>query len=144
MDFLGPTAIVFLVLAFVLVAALKFEPSQHPGKWQTLVDWFGSNSEPVSITHPDQPIEVSGAMLCDATCEVDGMWVTRRVPESTELLLSLFIPWMHFRLHRQTDQAAVFQLKKDASIRKVVAMKVTRELGDAMIRRIPSRESQDS
>lgn len=141
MDFLGPTAIVFLVLAFVLVAALKFEPSQYPGKWQVLVDWFGSNSEPVSITHPDQPIEVSGAMLCDATAEVDGIWITRRAPESTELLLSLFIPWVHFRLHRQTDQATVFQLKKDASIKKVVTMTVARELGDAMIRRIPNRET---
>ena len=68
MDFLGSAAIVFLVLAFVLVAALKFEPSDYPGKWQILVDWFGSNSEPVSITHREQPIEVSGVMLCDATC----------------------------------------------------------------------------
>ena len=141
MDFLGSAAIVFLVLAFVLVAALKFDPSDYPGKWQILVDWFGSNSEPVSITHREQPIEVSGVMLCDATCEVDGIWITRRAPESTELLLSLFIPWMHFRLHRQTDQTATFQIKKDASIKKVISMTVTRELGDAMIRRIPSRDS---
>jgi len=141
MDFLGSAAIVFLVLAFVLVAALKFEPSQYPGKWQLLVDWFGSNSEPVNITHPEQPIEVSGTLRCDATVEADGVWVTRRAPESTELLLSLFIPWIHFRLHRQTDQAAIFKLKKDVSTKKVVTMVVTREFGDAMMRRIPNRDT---
>lgn len=140
MDYLGSAGIVFLILAFVLVAALKFEPNQYPGKWQILVGWFGSNSEPVNITHPEQTIEVSGHMQCDATVEVDGIWITRRVPDSTELLLSLFIPWIHFRLHRKTDQAAVFKIKKDVSTKKIVTMVVSRELGDAMLRRIPERE----
>ena len=140
MDFLtSPTVIVFLILIFVAVAALKFEPSEYAGKWQTLYEWFGSESKPLHISHPQASILVTGYAHCDVTTEADGMWIVYDGPVPPKLPPSMFIPWPHFRLKTSTQNDFVFQIKKDVATKKIVTMIVRADLGEAMVRRIPKR-----
>ena len=135
MDLLYTPVGVLLILAVVALAAFKFQPSQYPGKWQLLVDWFGATSQPVNISHPEEPVEVSGPLMCNVTLEPDGMWLQQANADG----FVLFIPWPHFKLKRQSANSYQFSLKKDAATRKIIDMTVLPELGAAMVRRIPER-----
>ena len=140
MDLLYTPLGVLLILLFVVIAALKFQPQQYPAKWQTLVEWFGATSRPVNVTHPEQPVEVSGPLMCNVTLEPDGMWLQQATTDGGDGF-SLFIPWPHFMPKREQANSHVFSLKKDAATRKVIDMTVLPELGAAMLRRIPDRQS---
>ena len=142
MDFLtSPTVIVFLILIFVAIAALKYEPSAFVGQWQVLHDWFGSDSKPLHVSHPQEPVIVSGAVNCDFTVEPDGLWISYDGPPPAKVPPSLFIPWQHFRLKTSAKNDYVYQIKKDMDTRKIVTMIVKAELGQAMQRRIPDRSA---
>ncbi len=135
----SPTVVVFLILIFVAVAALKFEPSKYVGKWQTLHEWFGTESRPLHVSHPQASILVTGYAHCDVTAEADGMWIVNDSEQPSRLPPALFIPWHHFMLKTSTKNDYVFKLKKDAATRAVVTMIVRADLGEAMVRRIPRR-----
>ena len=145
MEFLtSPTVVVFLILIFVAVAALKFEPSEYAGKWQTLHEWFATESRPLHVSHPQASLLVTGYAHCDVTTEADGMWIVYDGPVPPKLPPCLFIPWPHFMLKTSTKNDYVFQLKKDAATRKVITIIVRADLGEAMVRHIPKRTGMDS
>ena len=140
MDLLHSPLGVALILLFVAIAAFSFQPSRFPGKWQTLVNWFATDTSLPRVNFENEPVEVSGLIACDVSVDDGGLWL-QAAAESPATPFSLYIPWIHFRHYRDNGKVQQFEIKKDAATRTVVRLTVRDELGAAMRRRVPDRES---
>ncbi len=135
MDFLASPIGVFIILAFVTIVALKFEPANPIGAWRELNERYRTDQRPVSTTFKGESVQVGGGLpnisRVDASLDDDGLWLIFADPDPNKASNCLFLPWDCVRYRQDKNGRQNFQLRgKDP-----IEFWVSPELGDAMQRR---------
>jgi len=133
MDFIASPLGVLVILAFVTIVAISFEPTKFAGAWRELVQRYATDRRPASITFPGETIELGKFkfMNIDAALDDDGFWLVNEAQGPGKAAHCVFLPWDCVRYRQDKDGKQNFQLRG----KQPIELWVSQELGRAMQRR---------
>ena len=138
MSFLGPTLVVFAILAAVAIAAVAFEPANPFEKWIRLAERYATERRPSEVQFADQRMLFGGKrgrlkpltpfVTIDATIDDFGLWLVCKGVEGEDFDPALKIPGTHVRAAGEHGQHLLFDLYAEPPVRIAVQEALGREL----------------
>jgi hypothetical protein len=133
MDFIASPLGVLLILGFVAVAAVSFQPQKYVGVWREIAARYESERQPLSTVFQGEEVTIGRAEFAhiDASLDDEGFWMVYSGPDANKAPACSLIPWDCIRFKEELDNRYVFQIR----LKKPTPFLVSRELGMALKRR---------
>ena len=139
MEFMSEAFVVLAILLVVAVAAFSFEPANPLEPWLRLVQSYGTERQPSSVSFADQEVlfgagrkglkKLSIAAKFDATIDDFGFWLSYKGPLPEDATETVKLPGTHIRFLLQNRNQYVFELFAEPP----VTMAVSGELGETLM-----------